>query len=164
MTIEANFALWVLPFVLPLCLYVAWTDLKFMRITNKAVVTLAVVFVGMGIFLLPLDTYLWALAQFAIVLVLGFLLSTAGVVGAGDAKFAAAAAPFVASGDLRLIMVIMASALLTAFASHRIAKFTPLRRLAPNWESWERKGDFPMGFALGPGLAAYLILGALYGA
>ena len=36
-------------------------------------------------------------------------------------------------------------------------------RLAPDWESWDRTRDFPMGLALGPALVIYLGLGALYG-
>ena len=76
---------------------------------------------------------------------------------------AAAAAPFVAFADLRLILAILAASLLGAFVAHRIAKHSPLRRLAPEWKSWSSGKRFPMGLALGATLAIYLILGALYG-
>jgi len=156
--------MWFLPFLLPLCLYVAYTDLAHMRITNPTVLTMVAVFVVLGIFLLPLDAYLWQLAQLAIVLAVCMILNAAGAMGAGDAKFLAAAAPFVALGDIRLVMALFAAVLLAAYAAHRIAKFTPLRRMAPDWNSWSQKGrKFPMGFALGPTLAIYLALGAVHG-
>ena len=164
MALPALVAWWVLPFVLPLCLYVAYTDLSRMKITNPTVIAIAAVFVVMGPFLLPFDVYLWHLAQLGIVLVVGIVLNAAGVMGAGDAKFLAAAAPFVFAPDLRLLMALFAAVLLAAYAVHRIAKATPLRNMAPTWDSWSTKGrKFPMGFALGPTLALYLCLGAAYG-
>ena len=157
-------AAWLLPFALPICMYVAFTDLREMRITNQAVIVLALVFAVVGIFVFPLQTYLWALAHLAIVLVVGIVLNAGGVMGAGDAKFLAAAAPYIAVGDLNLILPLFAAVLLAAFGAHRLAKFTSLRNLAPVWDSWEQGRKFPMGFALGPTLARYLGLAAAYGA
>lgn len=156
-------ATWLLPFVLPICFYVAFTDLREMRITNQAVLVLALIFVVMGPFLFDWAGYFWALAQLAIVLVLGIVLNAGGVVGAGDAKFAAAAAPYIALGDLRLLLPLFAAVLLAAYGAHRLAKYTGLRRLAPHWQSWEQGRKFPMGLALGPTLAIYLGAAALYG-
>ncbi|MGC3936326.1 prepilin peptidase [Roseobacter sp. EG26] len=165
MAITAYSAWWFLPFALPLCLYVAYTDLSRMKITNKAVLALAGVFAVIGLIAMPsLDVYLWRLAQLAIMLVLGIILNALGTMGAGDAKFIAAAAPFVALGDLRLVMALLAASLLAAYVTHRIARHTPLRNLAPDWQSWEQGKKFPMGLALGMTLALYLILGALNGA
>lgn len=163
MAIDATQAMWFLPFVLPICLYVAFTDMAQMKITNPAVILLALIFVVIGFFLMPFNAYLWRLAALLIVLVVGVILNGAGVMGAGDAKFAAVAAPFIALGDLRLLMALFAATLLAAALAHKGVKHTPLRRLAPHWVSWERK-KFPMGLALGPALAIYLILGSLYGA
>jgi prepilin peptidase CpaA len=152
-----------LPFVLPICFYVAFTDLREMRITNQAVILLGAFFLILGLFALPFDSYLWRLAQLGIVLVVGIVLNAAGAMGAGDAKFAAAAAPYVALGDLRTLLVILMANLLAAVATHRLAKHTALRRLAPHWASWDKGWDFPMGLSLGGTLAIYLILGALFG-
>ena len=155
---------WIyLPFVLPVCFYAAFTDLREMRITNQAVVVLGALFLVLGLFALPVEAYLWRLAQLAMVLVAGIALNFAGAVGAGDAKFAAAAAPYVALGDLRMLLVLFMLNLLAAVATHRLAKYTPLRRLAPHWISWDRGWDFPMGLSLGGTLGIYLILGALFG-
>ncbi|MFG6562333.1 prepilin peptidase [Sulfitobacter sp. 1A15299] len=163
MTISATAALWFLPFVLPICLYVAFTDMKQMRITNQAVLALAAIFVLLGLFLLPFDTYLWRLLSLVVVLMVGIVLNAAGVMGAGDAKFAAAAAPYIAWGDLRLLMMLFMATLLAAAATHRGVKYTPLRRLAPDWQSWQETKKFPMGLALGTTLGLYLILGARFG-
>jgi prepilin peptidase CpaA len=164
MFIEAKAALWFLPFVLPICIHVAYTDLAQMRISNKAVIALALIFVVLGFFLMPFDAYLWRLAALGIVLVVGIILNAAGALGAGDAKFAAAAAPYIALGDLHVLVQLFMAVLLAAALTHRVIKYTPLRRLAPNWDSWTQGKKFPMGFALGPTLAIYLGLGALYGA
>ena len=163
MTITALSALWFLPFVLPICLYVMFTDVSQMRITNQAVVALALVFVVVGVFVLPFDTYLWRLLGMVIVLIVGVVLNAAGAMGAGDSKFLAAAAPYVAFGDLRLLLFLFMAVLLAAFVTHRIAKHTPLRRMAPDWTSWTQTKKFPMGLALGATLAVYLMLGAKYG-
>ncbi len=156
-------AWWFLPFVLPICFYVCFTDLREMRITNQAVVALAMVFVVIGPLTMPLPDYGMRLLQLVGVLVVGIVLNAGGAVGAGDAKFAAAAAPFVEPGDLRLLMAIFAANLLAAFCTHRLAKYTALRRAAPGWKSWDMGWKFPMGLSLGGTLALYLILGTIYG-
>jgi len=155
MAISATTALWFLPFVLPICFYVAFTDMREMRIPNHAVVILAVIFLVLGLIALPLAEYPWRLATLVAVLVVGIFLNAGGLVGAGDAKFAAAAAPFIDPGDFRLLIAL--------FAANLLAKWTPMRRLAPHWDSWEIKGDFPMGLSLGGTLALHLLLGVAYG-
>lgn len=164
MAISALNALWFLPFVLPICLYVAFTDMAQMRITNQAVIALALIFVVLGVFLLPFDAYLWRLGALVVVLIVGVILNSAGALGAGDAKFIAAGTPYVALGDLRMLMALFMATLLAAAVAHRGVKYTPLRNLAPHWVSWAQGKKFPMGLALGPALAIYLILGAFYGA
>ncbi len=180
MAIPAVAALWFLPFVLPICFYVAFTDMREMRIKNHAVVALAVVFLVVGLFVLPpwseewsqghigplavsLPSYAWQLLHLVVILIIGILLNAGGAVGAGDAKFAAAAAPFIWTADFRLLMAIFTATILGAFAAHRIGKYTGLRRIAPEWESWEKGKLFPMGLTLGGTLAIYLILGAMFG-
>jgi len=164
MATSAYAALWFLPFVLPVCIWVAWNDMKFMKIPNKAVGALLVIFLVVGLIALPLPQYGWRIVHFAAVLAIGFVLNMAGSIGAGDAKFAAAMAPFVAFGDIRNILVLFAAVLLAAFFTHRMFGLIPaFRRLTPDWKSWA-ENDFPMGLALGGTLAFYLIGGALFGA
>lgn len=158
-------AMWFLPFVAPLCLYVCYTDLSQMRITNQAVIALALVFVIIGPFALPFETYLYRLAQMVGMLVLGMVLNAVGAMGAGDSKFLAAAAPYIVASDFTFVMVILTASFLGAFIAHRLAKNSPLRQLAPNWVSWTRGGQkFPAGLAFGFALIVYLAFGLTRGA
>jgi prepilin peptidase CpaA len=152
-------ALWFLPLATPICLYVAWSDLARMKIPNAAVIGLLAVFAVMGPLALPLGEYGLRWLHVAGVLLLGFTANALGMLGAGDAKFAAAMAPFVARGDIAEFGALFAAVMLAAFAVHRAARALPaVRRLAPSWESWERGTHFPLGLALGPTLAIYLAL------
>ncbi|MCH2163836.1 MAG: prepilin peptidase [Marinovum sp.] len=163
LAITTREAAWFLPLLAPICFYVAYTDCKSMRITNQAVVLLFGIFVVVGFFILPTVDWAWRLLHMVAVLFFGILLNAGGALGAGDAKFAAAAAPFFVVSDLIFLMILLSATILAAFATHRLTKFTPLRRLAPDWESWQTGSDFPMGLALGPCLALYLLCGLLYG-
>lgn len=180
MQIPAAAAAWFLPFVLPICFYVAFTDMREMRIKNHAVVALALIYVVVGLIAIPpwstsavnghlllinvsMPIYFWHLLHIPVVLIFGILLNASGAMGAGDAKFLAASAPFVWLGDLKLVLLILTACILAAVVTHRLAKITRLRTIAPHWESWDRGKQFPMGFALGGSLAMYLILGTVLG-
>ncbi|MDF2140689.1 prepilin peptidase [Paenirhodobacter sp. CAU 1674] len=156
-------ALVFLALVTPICIWVVYTDLKYMKIRNSAVLALLAVFALAGPLLLPLDVWAWRWSHFAVVLAVGFVLNMIAHFGAGDAKFAAAAAPFFACepGDITVIVMLLSAFLLGAFATHRIARTIPaLRTMAPDWVSWTRK-DFPMGLALVGTLWTYLLIVAL---
>ena len=151
-------ALWFLIFTLPVALWVAWSDMATMKIPNKAVVALVLVYAAVGLFVLPLPEYLWRWSHLVVVLAGGFLLYLTGAFGAGDAKFAAAMAPFFALADWLFVLILFAVVLIAAFVTHRGARRIPaVRRAFPDWESWARK-DFPMGLALSGTLLAYFAL------
>lgn len=156
-------ALWFLPFTIPIAVWVAWSDMATMKIPNKAVMALVAVFAVVGLIALPLEAYVWRWAHLAVVLVAGFIAATLGLLGAGDAKFAAAMAPFVALGDIGMFLFLFAAVTIGGFTAHRIARATPaVRRATPEWESWTRK-DFPMGLCLAGVLVFYLAIGAIWG-
>ncbi|MFK7939922.1 MAG: prepilin peptidase [Roseovarius sp.] len=157
-------ALWFLPFVAPICGWVIYTDLSRMKITNHANLALVGVFVLVGLLALPLDIYGWRLVQLLVVLVLGFVFNIMGLMGAGDSKFLAAAAPFIAPGDTVTVLFLLSIVTLTAIATHRWAKKTALRDMAPDWVSWTNAEKFPMGLALGSTLVLYLVMGLIWGA
>ncbi|MCL4675536.1 MAG: prepilin peptidase [Pararhodobacter sp.] len=163
LTQSAHAALWLLVFATPIAGFVAWSDLRAMRIPNLSVLALLAVYAVVGLLTLPTTVWAWSWLHFVVVLVVGFTLSLTGGFGAGDAKFAAAMAPFVALGDLRLFLVLFSAVVLAAFVAHRILRAIPaIRRATPNWASWERR-EFPFGLALGPTLIFYLGLACLYG-
>ena len=162
MTIDWTTAAWFLPFVLPITVWVSWSDMSSMKIPNKAVLALLVVFAVVGLIALPFSEYLWRWAHFGVVLAIGFVLSSLGLVGAGDAKYAAAMAPFVALSDAMPFMWLLAATVIAAFALHRAARASSIRARFENWESWTRR-EFPMGFALAPALMFYLLIGLFTG-
>jgi prepilin peptidase CpaA len=149
-------ALTFLPFALAIGIWVSWSDMRFMKIPNKAVLALLAVWLVLGLFVLPWQSWAWGWALAAIILLAGFIGNAAGLLGAGDAKFAAAMAPFFVHSDLRYVLGLLAACLLGAFASHRMMRAVPqYRAAAPEWASWTH-ADFPMGLALSGMLIFYL--------
>ena len=100
MSIDWTTAAWFLPFVLPITVWVAWSDMATMKIPNKAVLALLAVFIVVGLVALPFNDYVWRYLHFGVVIVIGFIMASVGMMGAGDAKYGAAMAPFIALQDL----------------------------------------------------------------
>ncbi len=160
LALPAQAALWLLPVALPVGLWVMWSDMARMRIPNAAVLVLLAGYAGLGLLALDPAAWAWGWVRVAAVLALGFALNLLGLLGAGDAKFAAAMAAYVAAGDLGVFALLLAFASLAALATHRTARALPaLRGLAPGWRSWQRR-DFPLGLGLGWALILYLALAA----
>lgn len=158
MYMTASAAAWLLIAALPICIFVAWNDMRTMKIPNVAVGALVAGFAVLGLIALPFDVYLWQWTHLVVVLVAGFILNAAGVMGAGDAKFAAAAAPYILLDDIITLAWVFIACVITGFITHRIAMYSPLRRLVPEWESWTAGRRFPMGLPLGMTLVFYLLL------
>ena len=149
-------ALWFLPFALPIAIWVSWSDMKFMKIPNKSVIALAAVWLIVGFFVMERPDWLWGFAFLAIALVIGFGANMISLIGAGDAKFAAAMAPFFVVADWRYALGLFTVCLLAAFVIHRVARRIPaLKSLTTTWVSWTNK-DFPMGLALSGTFIFYL--------
>jgi len=110
----------------------------------------------LGLIALPFDQYLRQWLHLPVLLVVGILLNAGGAIGAGDAKFVAAAGPYVALADVTLMIPLFSACLLAGFAAHRIARASPIRNAVPNRESWTAGRRFPMGFPLGMTLVFYL--------
>ena len=154
-------ALWFAPLSIPLCLWAAYTDLQSLRIPNAAVLAMLAVFAVTGLFALGLADYLWRYAHFAVVLAVGFVLwALPGFgFGAGDAKFAAAIAPFVALQDASIFLLILCATTIIGFALYKIASRIPwIRRVTPNWTSWSKPNSFPWGLSLSSALILYLAI------
>ena len=144
--------------VLPVCAWVAWSDLKMMKIPNMAVLALMAIFLVVGAAVLPFENWLWRWLHFGVILAIGFVLNAVANVGAGDAKFAAAAALYIRAADAAIVMILFAAFLLGAFFGHRLLRAIPaVRRATPDWLSWTSQ-KFPMGLALVGTLVAYMAL------
>ena len=158
----ASVALGFLPAVVPICLYVIWTDLSRMRIRNHANLALALSFVIFGPALMSWQDWGLGLVRLTVMVLAAMLFMARNVMGGGDAKFLAAAAPFVWPGDIPIVMLVLSSTLLGGFATHRLVRATSLRAMAPDWRSWHNT-KFPMGLSLGFALILYLVLAARFG-
>lgn len=150
---------------LPACLWAGYTDLREMRIPNRAVLLLVGVFAVVGLALLPLEgwtlsDWAWRWPQLLAVLAVGMVLNAIWLLGAGDAKLAAAAAPFVALADWQEFMLIFLASMLACWFLHRTAMVTVGRRFAPDWVSWSSGKRFPMGVVFGTALLVYLAVAA----
>jgi len=162
MTLTFHEALWLLPGALPVAIWIAWSDLKFMKITNRATLVMAAVFLVFGFIALPVDQWLWRLVQLAIVLLIGFGANMLRLIGGGDAKYAAAIAAYVAPEDIKFVLILFAAMLVAALISHRIFRAIPfIRSRTQDWLSWHAGKDFPMGLALSGTLIAYLFIGLM---
>lgn len=150
---------WFFPLTLPIAVWVAWSDMKFMKIPNKAVIAMAVVYLVAGIFVFPVHAWIWGWAMLIIILVIGLVANMSGLIGAGDVKFAAAMAPFFTGADLRVVLALFAACLLGAFFSHRLMKHVRVfRNATADWASWANP-KFPMGLALSGVVISYPFLG-----
>lgn len=145
--------------VTPICLWVVYTDLSAMRIPNKAVLALIAIYAVAGFLVLPFGDWLMRWPNLALVLVLGIILMLIGQFGAGDMKFAAAAAPFITPQHSSFAMLLLAAYLLGALAAHQlVGRIGPLRDCAPQWKSWSLRRWVPAGIALAGTLVTYLSL------
>ena len=158
MELSATAAAVFLIAALPISGFVIFSDLARMKIPNLAVGALLLSYAVLGLFVLPFEQYLWHWSHFIVLLIVGIFLNAGGVMGAGDAKYIAAAGPMISTADVRLLIPLFAAALLGGFAAHRLARVSPVRKAVPHWESWEAGRRFPMGFPLGMTLVGYLII------
>ena len=145
---------------IPLALWTIFTDLRTMRISNMTILAMIAAFIVIGPFVLPLEPYLWRFAQFVVVLVIAIILNAIGGFGAGDGKYAAAAALFVDRADALFVLMLLGAAAVMTVVLIEVARRTPLHRLAPDWESWKSKRQYPMGLGLGVTMLIYLAYGA----
>jgi prepilin peptidase CpaA len=144
-------------FVAPLCIFVAWNDLRAMKIPTWSTDALAIVFVVVGVFVMPFSEYAWRYSHFVAVLIVAMVLNVIGAMGAGDSKFLASAAPFVALDDVGFVFLLLGAGMFVGYFVHRAAKaIKPIRNLVPDWESWHQGKRFPLGFPLGGVLIIYL--------
>lgn len=143
----------------PIAAWAALSDLARMRIPNASVLALAAGFVVVGALVLPLPEYGVRWLQGFAVLIVGFIGATLRLFGAGDAKMAAAVAPYVAPGAAFEFGFLLSVLTLVAFALHRTARAVPaVRRAAPGWVSWASP-KFPFGAPLAAALVVHLAAG-----
>jgi prepilin peptidase CpaA len=159
-------ALWLaIAAMVPLMALCAWYDLKSLRIPNWLVLGVFGVFLVTGSWGLPGDVFIWRLVQGAMVLAVGFLLFLPGFVGGGDAKMAAALAPFVAISDALGVLILYAVVTLALLLVLRLAmQFSRHRATGgmavDQYARPARERVFPMGLIFAITIVVYLLVGA----
>ena len=159
-------ALWLaIAAMIPLMALCAWYDLKALRIPNWLVLGVVGVFLVTGPLGLEFDVFIWRLVQGAVVLAIGFGLFSVGFVGGGDAKMAAALAPFVAAADLLSVVLVYAAVSLALIMGLRLA-MQMTRHRTTGWMAVDqyarpaRERVFPMGLIFAITIVVYLLAGA----
>lgn len=157
--ITSTGALILLVPVLPITVWAAASDMKRMKIPNLSVLALALVWPALGwLAVATWASWAWGFALMAIILTLGFLLYTTGTFGAGDAKYAAAMAPIFVGTSIARFLTLVLVCMLGALILHRLARAMPaIRKLTPDWLSWEQRRYFPLGLALSALVVFYLV-------
>ncbi|MEM1343324.1 MAG: prepilin peptidase [Pseudomonadota bacterium] len=137
--------------MVPLMLTVAYLDLRYLRIPNWAVLGVVALFLGVGVWSLPLDVFLWRIAYGVIVLVVGFLLyNVAGsIVGAGDLKLIAALAPFLSGTTIGPYLLTYSLLSIVGLIVRAVVLRFVGRERNTGWQSIDQRGFFPAGLLLG---------------
>ena len=143
--------------MLPLMIYVMWSDLRSLRIPNWVVLAVLAVFVVTGLWGLPLDAFLWRLGQGLVFLLLGFAVFAVGrgSVGGGDMKLIAALVPFIAGAHALFVLVIYAIVTCTGLLAHSLARAF-LRHRRTGWRALDQSTYVPVGVILGLTILIYL--------
>ena len=156
--LEPTDAMILLVPVLPIAIWAALSDLKRMKIPNKAVIAMAAVWPLLGWYVVPWQPWLWGFAIMALVFIAGFLLYLTGTFGAGDAKYAAAMSGMFVGGNIGEILLIIFLCMVGSLFLHRLMRsLSFVRNATPDWESWTRRRYFPFGLALSFIVVVYLL-------
>ncbi|MEM1375455.1 MAG: prepilin peptidase [Pseudomonadota bacterium] len=146
--------------MVPVWFYMAWYDMARLKILNGLVLFVLGVFIFLGPLVLPWPVYLGQILQGAAVLGVCLVLYVAGTMGGGDAKFIAAASPYFMREDALLIVILFTACGVGAFVAHRMSLILGADRAVPLWASWRSGRRFPLGYALGGVVSAYLAIAA----
>ncbi|GLQ33788.1 hypothetical protein GCM10007939_00710 [Amylibacter marinus] len=150
-------ALFFLIATFPVLFICAYTDLRFMTISNRANMILFGIFLVFGVFLLPFPEYGMRLLQGVVMLIVGFLLTSFGAIGGGDSKLLAAVAPYVLLDDASGLAMVLCVIVLAAVLAHRILGLIPrFRAEVVDWVSWQKHRNFPFGVPIAATLFLYL--------
>lgn len=138
----------LLPLLLaaPLMLWMAYGDLRYMRIPNRLVGGLVLIFV-ISVPFLPLDSSLERVIAALCMLAICFAAFSIGVFGGGDAKALAAMMLLIPPGTLNLFGLVLSLSLLLGLGLVLTLRAAPGAQQA-RWVSLRAKGMFPMGVSI----------------
>ncbi|MEH6833882.1 MULTISPECIES: A24 family peptidase [Falsihalocynthiibacter] len=138
----------LLPLLLftPVLLYVAQSDLRWMRIPNTASL------LGIGLFvvtipLIGLEEAISRILPALIVFCIGFALFLLRIFAGGDVKILAVLMLFIPSGTLSLFALVFSGAMLLGIVAVTATRALALPQLR-GWVSMRARGMMPMGLSI----------------
>ncbi len=145
--------------IAPVVFLAAWTDLRSFRIPNRLCLAGIAIFVVTAAIFLPLAEIPGRLMGAGLVLLVGFVLFSAGLMGGGDAKMATVIALFIPGRDAVTLLVLLALCGLAGLVVVRLMAprigSLPMGKAA-EWEVWTTRKQFPYGYAMAGALALYI--------
>ncbi len=138
----------LLPLVLlsPVLVWMAFSDLKYMRIPNILVCIALGAFVLLAPFL-PLESVLFRIATATGVFLIGFVLFAFRVFGGGDVKMLAALMLFIPHVTLSTFGLLFSMSMLLGMGIVITARASPWAA-GSRWVSLRAPGYFPVGVAI----------------
>lgn len=138
----------LLPLILlaPLLAYMAYCDMRFMRIPNSLVLAMLLIFV-LTAPLLPMDSILARLAAASVVFVIGFATFAVRLFGGGDVKALSALILFLPPHTWLEFCYVFSIAMLVGMAFIVTLRAAP-RAQTSSWVSMRARGMFPMGVSI----------------
>lgn len=136
--------------LVPLMVYMIYSDMKYMKIPNWLSLSVLGVFLATGSWGLPLEVFVWRLAHGGIVFGLGYLLYrfAEGRVGAGDIKLIAAFTPFIPGSHIAFILMGFAIISFLTLAAFMVAR-KYLHNENSTWKAFAQRSFVPAGVILG---------------
>lgn len=131
--------------LVPILIYAAYCDLRYMRIPNAISLALTVLF-ALSVLVAPPADLASRIAVAAAIFAIGYIGFSLRLVGGGDVKFLAALALFVPASALVLFANLFSAALLLGVAFIVAAQRSPLAQAG--WKSFSARGRFPMGLSI----------------
>ena len=144
--------------VVPLSIWICYTDLKFMKISNRDNIIIAVWSGICCLAVLGLTPFLWHIGLGAIVLIITYTIFLTGHLGGGDAKFLAAAAVVTGPSNSFVFYFNLSVLVLLTLLVHRIAaRYLERHGLLGDWVSFGTSRTFPFGVPIALALIYHIV-------
>lgn len=152
--------------LIPMLLYVMWSDAATMRIPNAASLMIFLVFIPTGLMGLPLEVFGWRILHTVIAFFVGFGLFqiSGGRVGGGDLKLIIALTPYVNFNTLGWILVLWSGITLVSLGAFMLARYV-LKGESFGMASLEKhpvpgsaRPYFPAGVSIGLSFIVYFVM------
>ncbi|WP_374642315.1 hypothetical protein [Tabrizicola sp.] len=145
--------------VLPIAIWAALSDLKRLKIPNKAVMAMAAVWPLLGWLAVPTWTaWFWGFAFLGIGILIAYLAFALFRFPGGDGKFAAAISPVFVGAPIGEVLILIALSMLGATLAVQLVRLIPaVSRASDEWVGFRHWRIMPFGVALSAMVVIYLV-------